>query len=257
MTARGFRKHNSTGRSSDTLKGHRVNRLNGPFVPLTQELLASPVWGVLTLADRKVLDRLCLEHMAHGGQENGNLKCTYNDFVEYGVRRATIADAIRRLEVFGLIEIVQRGGITRAEFKHPTIYRLTFVQGNLAATDDWKRIPDIKTAKRLAQRVSSARGRDGIRKRKNKMPDAETEPVSDAEMARLRSIPGRGSGTPPPDAETELRSIFRPDGTSSGERTASGPANPKGQGRDAGDGDNSWRRMGDILAATGRLKAAE
>jgi hypothetical protein len=240
VTGRGSRKHDRTGRSTDQLKGHRVNRLEGPFVPLTQKLLASPVWGVLTLADHKVLYRMCLEHMAHGGRENGRLFCTYNDFVKYGVRRAAIPDAIRRLEAFGLIEVVQRGRITRAGFKHPAIYRLTFVQGNIAATDEWKRVSDVETARRLAEKVSSARSCDTGRKRKNKKPDAETEP--------LRPIPGRGNGTPVPDAETELPSKSRLDGSRRRLGAASGPANPKGQGQDAADYDDEWQQVGSIVS---------
>ena len=46
MTTSGSRKHNNQGRSTDRLKPHRIGRIEGPFVQLTQELLASPVSGV-------------------------------------------------------------------------------------------------------------------------------------------------------------------------------------------------------------------
>jgi hypothetical protein len=121
---------------------------------LTRELLESSAWGVLTLVDRKVLDRLCIEHMAHAGTENGNLKCTFSNFEEHGIRRSSIAGSIRRLEALGLIRVVERGRITKAEFKFPSIYRLTFIQGNIPATNEWKQIRDMNTAKQVAAKAS-------------------------------------------------------------------------------------------------------
>ena len=94
----------------------------------------------MTLADRRVLDRLCIEHMAHAGSENGNLKCTYGDFEACGIRRKSIAPALRRLEALGLIETIEKGTIAKGEFRFPARYRLTFLAGNIPATHEWRRI---------------------------------------------------------------------------------------------------------------------
>ena len=58
---------------------------------------------VLTLSERRALDRLELEHMDHGGAENGKLPVTYADLEKWGVRPDSIAGAIRALEALGLI----------------------------------------------------------------------------------------------------------------------------------------------------------
>ncbi|MCP4121512.1 MAG: hypothetical protein GY751_07130 [Bacteroidetes bacterium] len=145
---------NNTGRSTGRQKVHNIGKIEGSFIMLTRELLESPAWRVLTLADRKILDRLCIEHMAHAGTENGNLKCTFTNFEEHGIRRSSIAGSIRRLEALGLIRVVERGGITRAEFKFPSIYRLTFIQGNIPATNEWKRIGNMTTARQVTAKAN-------------------------------------------------------------------------------------------------------
>jgi hypothetical protein len=70
--------------------------IDGPFVPHRRDMLQSPAWCELGLSARRVLDRMELELMAHGGtQENGRLPVTYNDFIKYRVRRNSIASALR------------------------------------------------------------------------------------------------------------------------------------------------------------------
>jgi hypothetical protein len=171
---------NNTGRATGKQKTHNIGQIDGPFVMFTRELLESPAWGVLTLVDRKIIDRLCIEHMAHAGNENGNLKCTYSDFEEFGIRRPSIAGSIRRLDELGLIRIIERGRKTRAGFKFPSIYRLTFIQGNIPATNEWKQIGDMKTAKQVAAKATVKTSRGSKRKtavgsklngNKNKKPD--------------------------------------------------------------------------------------
>jgi hypothetical protein len=156
---------NRTGRRTGKLKPHKIGKIEGPYVMLTRELLESPAWGVLTLVDRRILDRLCIEHMAHAGTENGNLKCTFTNIEEYGIRRFSIARSIRRLEALGLIRVVERGGITRADFKFPSIYQLTFIQGNIPATNEWIQIGSIETAKQIVTKTNqiNTRGRKKFR----------------------------------------------------------------------------------------------
>jgi hypothetical protein len=68
-------------------------------------MLESPAYRVLSRAARMVLDRIEIEHMHHGGRENGNLPVTYNDFVVYGIHRHGISPAIRESQALGFIEI--------------------------------------------------------------------------------------------------------------------------------------------------------
>jgi hypothetical protein len=201
MTTPGSRRHNNTGRSTDRMKPHRQSGIDGPFVPHTREMLVSPAWGALTLNDRKVIDRLCIEHMAHAGTENGNLKCTWVDFESYGIRRKSIAQAIRRVEALGFIETMERGRIAKGEFRFPALYRLTFVTGNLPATNEWQRIKTREEAKAIAKKAA----REG----KNKKPGAKTPPLPGAESPPLAPVPGGEIATPVPGAKVPPLSISR------------------------------------------------
>jgi hypothetical protein len=110
----------------------------GQFVPFRVEMLESAAWAALSLADRRVLGRLCIEHAHHGGTENGRLICTY-DFERFGVRRKSIAGSVRRLGQLGFLEITELGRGGNAEWRRPTRYRLTFVHTAAAnPTDEWK-----------------------------------------------------------------------------------------------------------------------
>lgn len=228
MTAAGHRRHDNKGRSTDALKPHKAGKIKGPFVVLSRELLASPAWGVLTLSDHKVLYRLCMEHMAHAGTENGNLTCTYSNFETYGIRRATIAASIRRLEVLGFIEVTERGRISRAEYKFPARYRLTFVQGNIPATNEWQQVATRDEALRRAEMA----GQPVQVQQKRKKPDAKTLPAQDAVSLPLDLIPGRENATQEPDAKTLPLSISR-EGSPPAQVQAPGPANPNGKGQGA------------------------
>jgi hypothetical protein len=55
-------------------------------------MIKSPAWSVLSLSARRVLDRIEIEHADHGGNDNGRLPVTYDDFERYdegGRRRPT------------------------------------------------------------------------------------------------------------------------------------------------------------------------
>jgi len=56
-----------------------------PWVWLSREMLESEALRSLSLAARRVVDRVILEQMAHAGKENGNLIVTYDDFVRFGI----------------------------------------------------------------------------------------------------------------------------------------------------------------------------
>lgn len=105
-------------------------------------------WRLLTGNDKLALERLEEEHMAHGVRENGKLHVTYSDFAEAGIRRAAISTSITRLEALGFVECTDRGRASRAEFRFPASYRLTYVQGNLPASNEWRAITSTEEAER-------------------------------------------------------------------------------------------------------------
>lgn len=118
----------------------RVDTIHGQFIAHRVDLLESFAWASLSLAARRCLDRLEIEHAHHGAKENGNLPCTYGDFERFGVRRKSIAPAIRELVAAGLIEITHKGRGGNAEFRQPSRYRLTYLHTRTGApTDEWRR----------------------------------------------------------------------------------------------------------------------
>lgn len=242
MTAPGQRRHNATGRSSGRLKQHSKSKLEGPFVAHTRELLASPVWGVLTLADRRVLDRLELEHMAHGGTENGNLKCTYSDFQQFGIRRASIAKALRRVEALGLIETIERGRIARGEFRFPAIYRVTYLGGNIPATHEWKRFSTMDDVQRVLAKMDL----------KNKKRGAKVLPLPDAKTLPQRAIPRRANATPVPGANSLPHYISWEDRPACTTPAMTCPASLKGRGAEVHESASEpWQSAGNALASAG------
>jgi hypothetical protein len=81
----------------------------GQFVPFRVDMLESDAWAALSINGRRVLDRLCIEHAHHGGTENGNLIVTYDDFVQFGIRRQSVKPAIDETVHLGLVEITELG----------------------------------------------------------------------------------------------------------------------------------------------------
>lgn len=83
--------------------------------------------------------------MNHAGQENGNLKATYDQLVKYGLSRSKISEAIEEAEYLGLLKC-QRGG-RWADTNQPSTYRLTYLPSRdiKPPTNEWKR----KTAEQI------------------------------------------------------------------------------------------------------------
>src|SRR6516165_8922526 len=104
----------------------RRNSIDGQFAPHTIEMIKSPAWSVLSLSARRVLDRIEIEHADHGGNDNGRLPVTYDDFERYGIHRHAIGPAIRETVALGFAEITERGRAGNAEFRSPHKFRLTY-----------------------------------------------------------------------------------------------------------------------------------
>ena len=126
------------GRSS---KGSR--KFNRPpsgegWIWLTGELINSLAWRSMSVNCLKLTLRLLLEHINHGGLENGRLVCTYKDFQEYGLTRNKIRPAIEEADFLGLVKNQQGERIFARN--HPNSYRLTFYGTKHAkdTTNEWK-----------------------------------------------------------------------------------------------------------------------
>src|SRR6516165_4019895 len=65
-------------------------------------MFASPAWSVLTLNERRVLDRIAIELASHGGPD---LVVRFQDFVAYGIERQCIGPAIRAVVALEFLKI--------------------------------------------------------------------------------------------------------------------------------------------------------
>lgn len=145
--------------------GKRAKRIEGQFAPRTIEMLESPAMAVLGLSDRRVLDRLEIELAHHGGCDNGDLPCTYDDFQRFGIDRHSVAPAIRRLVALGFVEVTERGVAGNREFRRPNRYRLTFRHTTAGPTDEWRSIKTISEAVHRAKVAQAAVSEPRSRKR--------------------------------------------------------------------------------------------
>src|ERR1700722_18458494 len=84
-------------------------QIAGQFIVHPKQMIESPAWRALSLAARRALDRIEIEHMNHGGSQNGELPVTYQDFENFGVRRHSVAPAIRELVALGIVAISKKG----------------------------------------------------------------------------------------------------------------------------------------------------
>jgi len=130
----------------------RARKIEGQFVPRLVEMIESPAYRVLSLSARRCLDRIEIEHMHHGGRENGQLPITYDHFVEYGVHRHAIGPALRELQALGFIEITERGVAGNAADRAPNKFRLTYVySGRARPTHEWRRPKSVEDAELIAK----------------------------------------------------------------------------------------------------------
>ena len=130
----------------------RRNRIAEQFAPRTIRMLESPAYRALSLPAHRVLSRIEIELAHHGGRDNGKLPVTFDHFVEYGVRRHSVASAIRELEALGFIEVTEQGRAGNAEWRRPNKFRLTnSYVGRAQPTNEWARIKTDEDAKTIAR----------------------------------------------------------------------------------------------------------
>lgn len=122
------------------------------FIKRRRSLNESAAMAALTLAAHRVLLRLEIELMAHAGKNNGKLICTFDNFVAFGIRRMSVAPAIRLLVNVGLVEITLRGWRLAAHGRAAR-YRLTYLEAfGKPPTDEWRAYaPTPKRRRRSAE----------------------------------------------------------------------------------------------------------
>jgi hypothetical protein len=129
------------------------NAINNQFVPHTRKMLESFAYRTLSRAAHQILARIEIEHLSHGGKENGRLPVTYDDFEEYGTHRHSIAPAIRESVALGFLKVTEHGCAGNREFRSPNKFELTYVPVKHAhghGTNEWRFIESIEQARAIA-----------------------------------------------------------------------------------------------------------
>jgi hypothetical protein len=130
-------------------------------------MLESAAHRALSLAALRALYRIEVELSNHSGDQKNGLLVTFQQFEEWGVRRHTIASAIRELEALGFIKVTKHG-YDGASGKHaPNKYRLTYRPSHSLSkrerndsTNEWRKIETPEEAEAIA-----AKARKGVNPR--------------------------------------------------------------------------------------------
>ena len=133
----------------------RRNRINAQFSARLIEMLEAPAYRALSRSAHLVIARIEVELAHHGGNDNGRLPVTTEDFVVYGMDRGSVAPAIREAEALGFIRVTQRGHGGNAEHRSPNYFLLTFAHNRNSRaeppTHDWRRIKTLEDAEQIAR----------------------------------------------------------------------------------------------------------
>jgi hypothetical protein len=135
-----------------TRRGNSKHRIGGQFVMRRIDMLRSPAFCVLSLTGRRILDRLEIEHAAHGGRDNGKLPVTFADLKKFGItNRDDIARGIRELCALGFAELTRPGRAGNGEHRAPNLFRITSQPAKGPPTNEWQRIATIEEARQIQQ----------------------------------------------------------------------------------------------------------
>jgi hypothetical protein len=190
------------------------NKISGQFAARLAEFLESPAYRVLSLSAHRALSRIEIEFAHHGGNDNGKLPVTYDDFVDYGMPRATVGPALAELEALGIIVITEHGKMARAsEYRRPNLFLLATrpAQGEREPLNKWRRFKTLEEAQDVADAARKPRAKPNGRRYENlKAASSETEPIAVQKLNHRGRFPS--SETEPLRAsETEPLSISRDD----------------------------------------------
>jgi hypothetical protein len=142
-------------------KTHKPDEANPAFIMTRLVMLDSVAYWALKPIEARILAVIEIEHMRHGGVENGRLIVTRRQFEKRGIPLKAIAPGLRALEALGFIEITQRGAAGVGEHAQAHRFRLTYVQPN--PTDEWRKHHDPVRANAEAE---AARANADVRARR-------------------------------------------------------------------------------------------
>jgi hypothetical protein len=118
------------------------------FIMHTRALRESAAWRAMSGKARMLIDLVELEHLRHGGQDNGRLIVTYANMRKRGLgHRRTCAHAIRELEILRLAEVTH-GRAGQGGHRAPNLFRLTYLPANRRdPTNEWQTVLSVELAR--------------------------------------------------------------------------------------------------------------
>src|SRR5688572_16246709 len=113
MANRPNEQHSGRARRNGWVGSRKWEKSNAPpegefWIWFTPEMMESPAWGAMTLAARKVVDRIIIKYLEERTR-NGELVVLYDDFEKFGIRRSSILEAIAIASGLGWIDVTIRG----------------------------------------------------------------------------------------------------------------------------------------------------
>jgi hypothetical protein len=176
------------------------NKISGQFAARLIEMMESPAYRVLSLSAHRALSRIEIEWAHHGGQDNGRLPVTFDDFVAYGLHRTAIGPALVELEALGFIVVTDQGKMAHAaDYRRPKKFLLTSrpVPKGADPLHNWKRITTMEEAQAIAEsarKLSGEKKKEPVRKPYQK-PVRKT--YHKGQIASTENVPLRMSETVP------------------------------------------------------------
>lgn len=135
------------------------------FVPRRHEMLRAPAWQSMPWPLHKLIERLEIEHLSHGGQENGHLFVPFSQFEAYGISRRRIRALLELGAALGFLEVRRDPEATSWDIRPPNAYRLTYLpeKGKKAPTDEWRSITEDRADELLGRYRSRDRAIRAVR----------------------------------------------------------------------------------------------
>ena len=200
------------------------NKISGQFSARLIEMMESPAYRVLSLSAHRVLSRIEIEFAHHGGQDNGQLPVTFDNFANYGVHRTALGPALAELEALGFIVITEKGKMARAaDYRRPNKFLLTSrpASKGVDPLHKWRRFKTMEEAEAAAEsarRISGEKKKSPVREtyRKPVRKPYHSDQIASTETAPLRvseTVPLSISrvGTPRSEADNGARAHRAPD----------------------------------------------
>jgi hypothetical protein len=178
----------------------RRTEIGDNFITYKRSMMESPAFRVLGYSELRAMQRIEIEHMSHGGAENGRLQVTFDQFVEWGIDRKAIAPALRILSLLGFLEITTPGHAGAAGEGKANRFRLTYVNCKTREqpTDEWRRVDTIDIAKAIVSRAKCEKDKRAVdlgkrswerRLEKISVPKAEPTQFRKRNQNEILSVP--------------------------------------------------------------------